>query len=526
MMVVKYALRFSLSHVAVTNLFAMINCMFSTSILPDTRYLVDKMFFPRDIATLHSICPQCDAYVGTYDYHDLTKTCAECNLVIQLKDSNNVNFFVTYSISNEIKTLVEENDEYYDNIVNRRTHDAGIYKDIYDGQAYRKFVENLNPSERKSYITLTFNTDGAPVFESSSYSIWPIQIVVNEIPLHIRSSKTILFAFWFGKKKPNMSVFLHAFVEEINQLTESGISCNICGEEKLIRPYALVCCVDTIARAPVQGVRQFNAHDACNWCLHRGEWIANSSETRGSMKYPIITPLPEERTMDNMLVFAEDLVVNNQPVAGLNRVTPLINLHHFDIIYGFVPDDMHFLRLGIGKQFTNYYLSVLSSSDLDKIDKLLNNFQAPKQVMRLSRQIRDRSYWKAKEWENWILFYSTPILSLFLKQEYVLHWAQLVEIFHISLQPVITRSDLKRMHELILEFLFLCEKHFSKEVFTYNLHQLLHWLRSVVDWGPPWAHTGFVFEAGNGKLLKKIILPKVYQIRLVDLWQWSGITPF
>ena len=37
--------------------------------------------------------------------------------------------------------------------------------------------------------------------------------------------------------------------------------------------------------------------------------------------------------------------------------------------------------------------------------------------MRLTRSLRDRKFWKAKEWENWILYYSLPIINLYLDKK-------------------------------------------------------------------------------------------------------------
>ena len=39
---------------------------------------------------------------------------------------------------------------------------------------------------------------------------------------------------------------------------------------------------------------------------------------------------------------------------------------------------------------------------------------------------------------------------------------------------------------------------------TYNVHILLHLARSVLNWGPLFAHSAFGFESGNCELLKAI----------------------
>lgn len=55
--------------------------------------------------------------------------------------------------------------------------------DIYDGQIYRDhstlFADPYN-------ISFTINYDGAPKFKSSNMQIWPIQVMINELPPLLR----------------------------------------------------------------------------------------------------------------------------------------------------------------------------------------------------------------------------------------------------------------------------------------------------------------------------------------------------
>lgn len=45
---------------------------------------------------------------------------------------------------------------------------------------------------------------------------------------------------------------------------------------------------------------------------------------------------------------------------------------------------------------------------------------------------------------------------------------------------------------------------YSFKQYTYNVHQLLHMVKSINNWGPLWAHSSFPFEAANHKLLQAI----------------------
>ena len=54
-------------------------------------------------------------------------------------------------------------------------------KDIIDGGVYQDLVESGFLQDQCN-ISLTFNTDGIPVFRSSTFSFWPLHLIVNEFP--------------------------------------------------------------------------------------------------------------------------------------------------------------------------------------------------------------------------------------------------------------------------------------------------------------------------------------------------------
>ena len=388
-------------------------------------------------------------------------------------------------------------------------------RDIYDGKEYRKFVKSLASADRSRYATMTFNTDGAPVFESSSYSIWPIQLMINELPFHVRNTEVLVAGLWFGKDKPDMNVFLAPFVQNMNQLSENGVKCIINGEERIIKVYTLVSCVDSVARAPMQGLTQFNGRYGCNWCLHSGEWVPNSDKTNsGSQKYPLIATPPMRRNAQDTISHMEQALNAGKPIFGVKNSSQLINLNKFDIINGFVPDSMHCCS-GIGKQFAKIWFgskqqssSLLKKIEVDEINSILLNIKAPNQIARMTRSITDKEYWKSREWENWILFYSLPALQPFLDKALLMHWSCFVEGLYILLQIEIPVADIDRADQLLYKFVSDTERLYSKVAMPFNVHLLLHLARSVLDWGPLWAHSAFGFESGNGQLLKTIFAAK------------------
>lgn len=51
-----------------------------------------------------------------------------------------------------------------------------------------------------------------------------------------------------------MNIFLKPFVQNMNKLWDDGIKCKIADEERIIKVFCLDCCVNSVARAPMQGI--------------------------------------------------------------------------------------------------------------------------------------------------------------------------------------------------------------------------------------------------------------------------------
>ena len=83
-----------------------------------------------------------------------------------------------------------------------------------------------------------------------------------------------------------MRSFLKPFVTYMNEIGEKGFKCTIQGVEKVFKLNGLCCCVDSVARAPMQGITQFNGFFGCSWCLHCAVWCKKGNG--GSMKYILL----------------------------------------------------------------------------------------------------------------------------------------------------------------------------------------------------------------------------------------------
>lgn len=73
-----------------------------------------------------------------------------------------------------------------------REHDPNKLSDVYDGREYQKHTDFLSKPENVSFL---LNTDGVSIFRSSTVSLWPLWLVINELPPSVRlvfTSVTIL----------------------------------------------------------------------------------------------------------------------------------------------------------------------------------------------------------------------------------------------------------------------------------------------------------------------------------------------
>ena len=263
----------------------------------------------------------------------------------------------------------------------------------------------------------------------------------------------------------------------------------------------------------MQRIVQFNGKFGCSWCLHPGVSIPSFKKKKKTIKYPLLDKISELRDPKKSLSHATQAVMSEkgEPVYGMKHPSPLVHLKKYNSIRGSVPDGMHLIFLGICRQFDYYWFSMsgypfsLGKNTLEHVEEKLGNIKAPRQIARAIRTMKDRKHWKSREWENWLLYFSLPILkSIPGFERYTNYWELLVKATHIVLGDSIISEDIMEAHKKLKTFVGLTEELYGAAAMTYNIHQLLHLCQSIFDWGPMWSHFGYPFESGNGQIVKTI----------------------
>lgn len=254
-MLLKYCLYNSISTEGTYNLFKLINAMFKKQILPDSKHILDKLLNPNQDVFFHALCKTCSSYLGKLGNIDENMDkCPNCNDKVNLKNPSSKNFFALINPSTQISDLITGHDEHYFQVTEKKKHRKNYIEDVYDGLHYRNFIK-----DKKYYVTAEMNTDGAQKFKCSKFSIWPIMLILNELPKQVRIDNPVVCGLYFGKKKPNLVAFLDKFVDLVNEVTDRGISCNVKSEMRLLRLFVTSVVCDAVARAPAFGMKQFNS---------------------------------------------------------------------------------------------------------------------------------------------------------------------------------------------------------------------------------------------------------------------------
>ncbi|XP_074113990.1 uncharacterized protein LOC141537065 isoform X2 [Cotesia typhae] len=463
----------SLTWKTIIAILSMINTLFQNDVVPASKYKLFKTLkLNEDILVYHIYCKECNNYIGAQK--KLNKDEFQCKICDKNGKSSDIAYFLTFDISLQLKSILEDPEVQQFLMENRQDKrddcNNSDLQNMGDGKIYKKLSTINNPLSEEYNFSYTFNTDGCQPSKSSKLSIWPIYARINEFSSKLQSKHMIMTGLWIDEKEPDMLLFLQPFVDEANKLSEKGVQWTL-QQQTITSKFIPICAVvDSVARCKILNMKQYNGSYGCTFCEHRTERINNSQ------KYTVSMIVPRQRT--------DELIKEEMLLAGGNKY-------------------------GVGKQHTDIVLSpfgedyyVGNPNEVESINTKLLNFKHPTCITRSPRKVTEREMWKATEWRSWLLFYSLICLKGILPQKYLEHLALLVEALRILLSDRISHDELDTADSLILRYVVTYQEYFGKQAMTYNIHLLLHIVKSVKNLGPLWCHNTFIFENENHFLLK------------------------
>lgn len=499
LLIMAFALSAKLSQQSIQQLLDLLAMILPSTklLLPKSKYLFNQFFDNREME-IHLYCRKCTSLLGSNDVQ-----CTVCDQTINRADLlNKGSYFIHLPIENQLRVVLEKVTVECELSNAMPVTEQNVIKDITDGLLYRRLVSK--PTTADNTITLTLNTDGVPIFKSSSFSIWPLLCTVNEINPVERKQNALLLGLWFGKCKPSFFSFMKPFIDDIARLELSGLVWTKQGKQITSLVKVAICTCDSVARAAIQNVKQFNSEYGCSWCYQQSVRVRKGL---GFVQaYPYNCSI---KTRNNHTARNEALQAHTEQIEmyGVKGPSPLMCFHDFDIIDGFVVDAMHCIDLGVTKTLVLMWFTSANHNEvwyigryINEIDKRLLAFRPPSYITRLPRSMSERKYWKASEWRNFLLLYSLIVLKGILPHNYLQHLMLLVDSVYLLTKDSISQMEICTAELLLHKFVQDYELLYGVKYMSYNLNLLLHLPNTVRYWGPLWCYSNYTFENVNGLL--------------------------
>lgn len=177
LMIFYMTLRHSMTSALIEDILKLINKIVGDDNALPSKYFFQKLFSQGTTMETQFYCPTCCIYLGPkHNFNDCEVACPSCDYRSPASSMKNETFFIPFSIKDGIKDILQRPDVNI-NLDNHINVD-NVIRDICDGKIYQSLKKE---NRRKNALTITFNTDGASLFQSTGGSLWPIFYIVNEI---------------------------------------------------------------------------------------------------------------------------------------------------------------------------------------------------------------------------------------------------------------------------------------------------------------------------------------------------------
>lgn len=263
------ATRHNLSQTALSDILDFIQIHIPDENIAETSVskLKDECGFGPNQLQYHLYCDGCKKMFNDNDVCQ-TPNCTGSKQNLELKK-----YFVTSKLEEQLQDILER-PGLWDLVEqsNACSFENDVISDIKSGTGYLKLKQPGGFLHKSTNITLTLFTDGIPLFSSSSVSLWPVYLLINELPPHERFQRTnmLLWGIWQGVGKPKMCMFLQQLVLDLIHLYNVGFTFTVNGHSINSKAMLIVATMDLQARSYVLNMTQHNGVNGCLYCKEPG----------------------------------------------------------------------------------------------------------------------------------------------------------------------------------------------------------------------------------------------------------------
>lgn len=334
-----------------------------------------------------------------------------------------------------------------------------------------KFCVNpVNHPDRR--IRLQTFIDGLPLYRSSAKNFWTL---LSKVFYEPDIYEPFPVAIYSGDDKPyDLDLFFDDFIAEINDLLQNGIV--IENEQFQVDLHCFIC--DTPARALAKNTKGHGAYYACERCCVRGEPF----QTKKGEK--VVFPQSSEPRTDQS--FRQQRQKSHH-----NGTTPLLNIEpKINLVCQFILDWMHLINLRVMKMLLNQWLRGPPEVRLgptgkrilsEKMESLTT--QIPIEFQRKPRTTNIFTRWKATEFRLFLLYLGPIVLKGVVLNRIYRHFMFL----HVACRILCNSNTALRLNAtakfLLTRFFVDAKNIYGKGIYSYNMHNVLHFADDVVKMG-------------------------------------------
>ncbi|CAF3796229.1 unnamed protein product, partial [Rotaria sp. Silwood1] len=345
-----------------------------------------------------------------------------------------------------------------------------MLKNIDDGRLYKHTIHNEKLDNNTKLFTLSLSTDGVQLASNSSKSLWLITMTVNEIDVKHRFllNNVIIGGINSCSRKPTrniMRLMMEPIVQQLQLLEQGG---GITVPSNPISARNTKKAGGDIKGNKINYIRVFPT-----------SFKDTPVRLRSSENYKQTV-----RELESKLLISPNLSTQEQYKLKKGYLGPcsLDRLSYFDMGQGFLSDTLHTVYGGAMKRLLTIFFERrfctnekqwTIQSDIDKINKRIQQYITPSSTIRLPRHISLYSRYKASEYRAILLIYYR-IFENILPDIYYSHFKQLVFAMHIGENQQITKSKLEEMHILLQHYVHEFKTLYGMRHIVNNIHSLIH----------------------------------------------------